>query len=157
MKKIKLTQNQYALIDDADFEFLSQWKWSMHTSNNNKYAYRKDKNTDYKKDVFMHRLITKCPKYKEVDHIDGNSLNNQRKNLRICTRSENAMNTGISKTNTSGFKGVMWHKRDKAWRAGIKKKGKHIHLGNFKDKEEAIEARRKGEIKYHGRFRRIIK
>ena len=153
MKRIKLTQGKYALVDDADFEWLSSFKW-YPLGRLKKYVYKHSHGRNGKI-ILLHRLIMDCPQGKEVDHKDNNGFNNQRKNLRICTSSENQCNRGKTKSNTSGSVGIRWHKSDKKWEAFIGKDKKWIHLGNFKTKEEAVRARKKAEIKYHGKFRRI--
>src|SRR5690348_11276017 len=107
MKKIKLTQGKYALVDDADFEYLNQWKWqAKKCSDTLFYAHRTQRyglRSENKKHHFkMHKLILKSPKGFEIDHEDGNGLNNQRKNLRICTHSQNGMNKKLKS------KGVSW-------------------------------------------------
>jgi hypothetical protein len=97
----------------------------------------------------------KPPKGKEVDHINGDSLDNRRKNLRICTHSENCQNRKKRLDNTSGFKGVYWSKRSNKWVANIQIKSKRIYLGGFISKIKAAEAYQKANIKYHGKFSRI--
>ena len=91
-----------------------------------------------------------------LDHIDGDRTNNRIQNLRTATREENARNAKISCKNTSGKSGVIWCKRDKIWNASISIKGVRTHLGNFKQKEDAIKCREDAEKKYgyhknHGR------
>ena len=88
----------------------------------------------------------------KVDHIDGNRLNNEWKNLREATHAENMWNTGMISTNASGVKGVYWHKKLKRWVAEIRTNGKKHYVGSFVDLEEArnaIEERRK---ELHGEF-----
>jgi hypothetical protein len=89
---------------------------------------------------------------KAVDHIDRDKTNNNIFNLRFCTTSENKRNTGLVRTNTSGFKGVNWDKVKQKWRAQIKTNGKKKHLGHFNTKEEAYEAYKKASKEYHGDF-----
>ena len=87
----------------------------------------------------------------EVDHIDGDGLNNKKSNLRIVTRSENQKNLRKPSTNSSGAVGVCWSKKSKKWQAQIRKKGKQIHLGFFDSISSAIKARKIAEIElfYH--------
>ena len=154
MKKIKLTQNKYALVDDNDFEELNKFKWHALKDENTFYTGRKiwDKNTKKQKMITMHRVIMKTPKGKETDHIDRNALNNQRSNLRIVTHSQNQMNKGMGKNNTSGFKGVSWDKNSKKWQANIKENNKRLYLGLFETKEEAYKAYVEACKKYHRDF-----
>jgi hypothetical protein len=92
----------------------------------------------------------------EIDHINGDRLDNRIANLRSVTRQENNRNRAIGITNTSGTIGVSWHSRDLVWSAQIHKNGKQKHIGHFKSKDEAIEARAKANAEYgyhanHGR------
>ena len=84
----------------------------------------------------------------EIDHIDGNGLNNSWSNLREVTRTENNRNKRLCNNNTSGVTGVHWFKASKKWQAQIRYEGKSVHLGYFKYKEEAIKVRRQAEIDY---------
>ncbi len=86
------------------------------------------------------------------DHINRNKLDDRLSNLRPANRSTNAMNSKISTKNTSGVKGVCWHERSQKWRAYIKYKNKSIHIGLFKNKEDAIESREKAELQYFDEF-----
>jgi len=102
--------------------------------------------------VRMHRIIAGANHKDEiVDHINGNTLDNRRSNLRICSNAENGRNRGKNSNNSSGFKGVFL-KRDK-WAAQIKHNGKSIHLGTFKTPEEAHLAYQRAANKLHGRFK----
>lgn len=92
MKEIKLTQGQVALVDDEDFEYLSKFKWHTQKTKYSFYASRTFLLNNKKVAEWMHRVIMKTPDNSICDHIDHNGLNNQKKNLRNCTRSENAMN-----------------------------------------------------------------
>ena len=105
----------------------------------------------------MHREILKCPKGLFIDHINRNGLDNRKNNLRVCSKSQNMMNTLIPKNNTSGYKGVSWSKRDKKWMAYIKIKNKFNNLGYFNIKEQAALAYNDAAKKYHGEFARLNK
>lgn len=90
------------------------------------------------KDVRLHRLVMGEPKGLEIDHINGNKLDNRRENLRECNRWQNKANTRIISTNTTGYKGVSWHK-DK-WQASIRVTGRLLYLGRYETKQEAAMA-----------------
>ena len=84
----------------------------------------------------------------QVDHIDGDGLNNRLENLRAVSSTENSRNVRKKSNNTSGVSGVHWHKRDKKWQAMIEVNYKTIHLGLFSNKDEAVAARKAAELKY---------
>ena len=159
MKKIQLNGHNYykgikrvkgwALVDDSDFEYLNQWKWSLSRRG---YIVRREKIDGKSKMIKMHRQIMKTPEHLSTDHVNGNPLDNQRKNLRICTHSQNIMNSKIRKDNKSGVRGVDWDKARQKWHSRICVDQNKINLGCFVDKEEAIVARKKAELKYFGEF-----
>ena len=134
--------NTFTLVDDADYEWLNQWKWCALKGANGLYVVRGvylgggRKNRKYKT-IRMQRLILNVNSGMVVDHINGDTLNNQRDNLRICTQRENSYNTKRPSDNTSGFKGVSWSKSRGKWEARIKANGKHKFLGYFDNKKEA--------------------
>jgi hypothetical protein len=103
----------------------------------------------------MHRLVAGTPKGMSTDHINGDGLDNRKQNLRICTTAENGRNRGKSKNNTSGFKGVSWHKNRKIWYVHIRHNKKLMHIGSFKDKEEAARAYDRKAIELHGKFAKL--
>ncbi|MEK6884406.1 MAG: HNH endonuclease [Nanoarchaeota archaeon] len=154
MKKIKLTQGKYALVDNEDFERLNQFKWCF----NGRYAVRSIYNPKNKKwEIwYMHwSIIGKPPQKTETDHINCNGLDNRKENLRIVTQNENRMNRGKQKNNTSGFKGVAWYKDYKKWTARIMANGVSMYLGVFDDKNKAAKAYNDASKKYHKEFSRI--
>lgn len=104
---------------------------------------------------YLHRIVANAPQGYEVDHIDRNTLNNRRDNLRICTRQENSRNKTKQSNNTSGHKGVSWDKAKKKWRAFISVDRKQIFLGRYNTIEEAIEARKQADTKYFKDFKYI--
>ena len=107
MKKIKLTQGKYALVDDADFEMVSKFKWSYDPKG---YAFTNFGKRPHRRVLFLHRFIMGEPKDKECDHINNDKLDNRRENLRICTRFENSCNRKLFK-NITGYKGVYYDKK----------------------------------------------
>jgi hypothetical protein len=102
----------------------------------------------------LHRIIMNPPQDKQIDHKNRNRLDNRRTNLRICTVSENQMNRGKTKSNTSGFKGVNLEKKrkKKRYRARITADKKVFYLGNFEKPDEAGAAYRKAARQHHGKF-----
>ncbi len=156
MKYIPLTKGLFALVDDEDYEWLSQIKWQAHKDYNTKdtyYAYRKhpEKNSTQA----MHRIILGISDPTVlIDHRNGNTLDNQKHNLRICSHRENMRNQKRNTLNTSGFKGVGYRKDSGLWRARIGFNGKRINLGSFKTAEEAAQAYNKKAIELHEEFRR---
>lgn len=131
MKKIKLTQGKYALVDDEDFEYLSQWKWCAVKHRNNYYAKRNSGKTN--KNIYMHRVIMKANNKELVDHKNHNTLDNQKYNLRICNNAQNIYNQLKQKNTSSKYKGVSWDKINKKWAVVITPSGRQFHLGRFKD------------------------
>ena len=157
MKKIPLTQGKYALVDDEDYEYLNQWKWSTDKFGNTFCARRGiwNKKTKSIHQLRMHRLITKAPTGKDVDHINGNGLDNQRKNLRVCNHKDNSRSCRIPKNNTSGYKGVHWHKKHKKWTVGITVNKKRVWIGQYSNIKDAIQSYIQASKKYFGEFSRI--
>lgn len=156
MKVIHTKKGQQIIVDDSDFESLSRFKWYV----NGGYAGRTAKNplNDKPMMILMHREIL-CLSFGNPlhgDHRDGNTLNNQRENLRIATNSQNQCNRGPCKTNTSGYKGVTWNKRSNKWQAAMKFQGTNMLLGTSDDPQIAyalyVEAARRlhGEFSYAG-------
>jgi hypothetical protein len=159
-REIPLTQGQAALVDEADFERLSKWKWCAVwiPSVQSFYAMRSSTTVNGKRNsIYMHRAIMEAPPGLEVDHRGHNTLDNRRNNLRRATCTQNHQNARIRSSTTSGFKGVSFHKGAGKWRAGIRVNGESIWLGLHATPELAhaayIEAAREhfGEFACDGR------
>ena len=146
MKRIKLTQGKYAMVDDSDYNYLMQWKWYASGHHGKFYARRGTHS------IRMHRVILPPGKGFEIDHIDRNGLNNQRNNLRLCTRAQNQANVGLSKNNKSGFKGVYWLKASNKWAAEIKVNRKNILIGQYFCIVKAAKAYDAAAEEYFGEF-----
>ena len=148
MKKIKLTNNKYTLVDDEDYKYLSQFKWIYRRGYATRFVYFKNSNKGYA----LHREVIKVKKNQMLDHINRNTLDNRKNNLRICNKAQNAMNCKIHKHNTSGYKGVSWFRTSKKWRAYIVISNKQKHLGLFKTKKDAAIAYNTSAKKLFGEF-----
>ena len=145
MKTIELTKGYVALVDDEDFDKVNEFKWQANE------ARRKDGSigtvyvtrTVYgesgtKVTQRLHRFLTDVTDPKiEVDHRDGNGLNNQSENLRISSRTQNQGNSRKQTGTSSKFKGVTWNKRRCEWHAQIQISAKKRHLGDFDSEIEA--------------------
>lgn len=157
MKTIPLTQGQVALVDDEDYEEVSKFKWHANGCNARTktfYAYRSICVNGKRTTIKMHRQILKLPSgaVPQVDHIDGNGLNNQRNNLRTCTETQNRGNVRLTIANTSGFKGVRWFKPSKKWVSRIIVNKKYTHLGYFNHAIDAALAYDDAASKHFGEF-----
>ena len=149
-KEIILTRGKVAIVDDDDFEELSRHKWRYKYG----YAVRNAPTSTNKYHlILMHREIINTPDGMQTDHVNGDMLDNRRNNLRVCTHAENMRNAKKHKNNTSGYKGVAWHRTAKKWRAFIWS-GKHRHLGLFERIEDAATAYNIAAYIYHGEFAR---
>lgn len=151
MIKIQLSQGKIALIDDSDFNLVKDHKWCATTvgkARSHTYALTRKSG----KNTLMHRLIMSPENGLVVDHKDGNGLNNQRSNLRICSVKENLVNSKLNCKNTSGFRGVGFHRPTGKFRAYISINDKTIHLGLFDTAREAARARDAKSVELHGPF-----
>jgi AP2 domain len=145
MRTVELTQGYVTLVDDADFDRVSAHKWCANVDRRRGkvYAYRKTHGPHHKRtSLYLHRelLGVTNPKVR-VDHDDGNGLNNQRYNIRVCSTRQNNMNQKKrSDGMSSKYKGVSWHKRDKKFYAAIKIEGKSKFLGAFESERDAAKS-----------------
>lgn len=131
VRYIPLGDGHAAIVDAADFAWLSQYHWRAADGRAcYPYAWIGGRN------VFMHRLIMNPPAGKVIDHANGNRWDNRRGNLRECTQAQNLQNRRKTR-GTSRFKGVFWHKRRRKWLAVIGHLGKNTRLGFFVDEIDA--------------------
>jgi len=154
MKTIELTKGYVALVDDEDFDRVSQYSWNAHVcrrkdkSINKVYASGRDEKRVAR---LLHRFILGIADPKiEVDHVDGNGLNCQRYNLRVCTTQQNRQYKG--KRGKSEFKGISFHSLTGKWRARIFVNGREISLGLFTGPLEAACAYDMAAVKHFGEF-----
>jgi hypothetical protein len=148
-KKIRLTRGKYALIDAADFERVNQYKWFCDFAD---YAARDIKITGKHKRVWLHRWLLEAKKGEIVDHVNQDTLDNRRSNLRFCTIKQNCRNARLPVSNTTGYKGVRAGKTGKNFSAFIKVNRKQIHLGMYSTRKEAAKAYNRAALKYFGEY-----
>lgn len=147
-----LHKGETVLIDSPDLDLWQSFSWNFNKQHENKLRVVNNKRQ------YLHRLIGARMGFdmsKQVDHINGNPLDNRRSNLRPATNQQNNCNRGTQKNNTSGHKGVSWRQDAQKWRSRIKVNGSMVSLGYFVKFDDAVAAYREAAIKYHGDFVRF--
>jgi hypothetical protein len=161
MKLISLPHGHFTMVDDGDFEWLNKWHWFLkYNKSGIPYVVRnqhKAENGIKHTTIRMQRQILGLLNGddRQADHIDGNTLNNQRYNLRACTQQQNAWNRGRWIKNKSGFKGVSFHAASGKWQAQACLNLHVIYLGLYLDKLDAAHAYNEFASKHHGQFARL--
>lgn len=151
MKEIKLTKGKIAVVDDEDFESLNKFKWLSY----NRYAARATYVTGDGKQtwIFMHRFLKNCPKNLQVDHINRNTFDNRKCNLRIATHQQNSFNhpgygnRGITKITNRPLK--------KPYCVRLMINGKGLYFGYYKTIKEAKKVWKSKAKEYYGEFSNI--
>lgn len=155
MKTIPLTQGQVAMVDDEDYPELCQFRWyaawDVRTRTYRAGRYERLPDGTYK-NTSMHRQVMKALPDQQVDHINHDTLDNRRANLRFCTQGQNQANRRKDVDSTSPYKGVSWHRRNRKWIASIKGPGGRIHLGYHKSAIDAARAYDKAAVELWGEF-----
>lgn len=155
MAEILLNQGKVVIVDEADFQLLSQWNWWVDLRG---YAYRTGRKSDgvlWRKNIRMHRqILGLTDPLVFCDHVNHNPLDNRRVNLRACTNSMNVANSRTSADSSTGYKGVRFDKRlkFKPWTARIVFNGREISLGYHPTKEQAALAYNKAAKRLFGEF-----
>lgn len=155
MKKIPLSQGKVALVDDADYKSLRQHRWYANKIRHIYYVQRNIQVSNSKRQpIFMHRVILNAPDGVEIDHINGNGLDNRRSNLRLCTCGENSRHQRLRLNNTTGFKGVTIAKQmpRNPYQAQIMINNKQIYLGCHQTAEAAAKVYDAAALQHHGEF-----
>lgn len=154
---VPLTKGFEAVIDVDDVPLVSMFNWHARVKPgaSSYAAFRIVRPDGVRADILMHRLIAQTPDHLDTDHRDGNGLNNRRSNLRNATKSQNMHNARQRVDNSSGYKGVCWHKKKSKWVARIRLNGRQHHLGYFSTPQDAHEAYRQASDRMHGEFSRL--
>lgn len=141
------------MVDIDDYDLVKEYQWHIENSREGlQYGQASTNGKLPTKTIRIHRLIV--PNSFQIDHINHNGLDNRRKNLRACNNRENNCNKNFSKKlPKSGYTGIRYNDKSKSYYVRIMVNKKEISLGHFKSLDEAIDARRKGEIKYFGIFK----
>ena len=152
-KQILLTQGQFTIVDDEDFDWLNQWKWYVHNKKHTNYAARTEYSNGKSTKIYMHRIILGVQGYNLTDHVNRNGLDNRLCNLRICTPKQNCMNrrpTG----KTSKRKGVYYNSQKQKWIAQICYKRKRIstYIGSYITEKAAAKAYNAKALELFGEF-----
>ena len=161
MKTISLNKDKYTLVDDEDFEYLNNLKWCVSTygyAGKSQYIKNENKKATYTYISLARFLLESYGTdltNKQIDHINLNKLDNRKSNLRTATRSQNKSNTKKRKDNTSGYKGVIWSRKDKRWEAKIGVNQHKKHLGRFLDKKDAAKSYNTAATKYFREYARL--
>ena len=143
------TNNKF-LFDKEDYDLIKDYTWR---ENKYGYLYTEVGTKPDNKILFIHRLIMNSDdKDMCIDHINHDTYDNRKINLRLVSKSQNHMNTKLRSNNTSGTTGVYWNKLRKYWYADIIENNKYHYIGSFKNKEDAIKARKEAEEKYFGEY-----
>lgn len=156
MKTIKLTQGKETIVDDDIFQFINQWNWYYQVDRKgiDGYAIRRATSIELSEKpntvVRMHNVICCPPEGFEVDHINGNKLDNRKINLRIVNRSQNSQNKPVGRKNTTGYKGVSFRKDCGKYRVNIVVNYKTFPLGNYFTAKEGARAYNAAALKYYG-------
>lgn len=154
MKELSLTNTALrCIVDDDDYEQLQQYGWMLSKLG---YVMRFASMKYYfNRTIWLHRIIAKTPEDMVTDHINGNKLDNRKVNLRVCTKSQNAINAKLRVDNKTGHKGVHFDKQRKKYMAYLTVNKQRIQLGRYSSMEEAVTAYRKASAEMHGEFARI--
>ena len=153
---IPLSNGQFATIDAVDVPLVEGYNWTAAVRKHTTHVFRGSTVEGKHRWVWLHRVIAKTPDGMFTDHTNGDGLDNRRCNLRLATKAQNNRNQRMTERNTSGIKGVSWHKKDKRWRACIHVHDRYIHLGHFKTIDEAQRAYEKASAELHGEFGRLV-
>ena len=162
VRTIPLTQGKVALVDECDYEYLMQWKWQFAQAKHQRSGYvvhsQKVGLGRWCK-LQMHRVVAAriglVIGNQQIDHVDGDGLNNCRNNLRVASQSQNRANLRQYQNNTSGFKGVVWDRCRRKWVAKLQVAGRDYNCGGFENPRDAARAYNEAALKHFGEFAKL--
>lgn len=150
---ILVTQGYHFIIDDEDFSLIKSYNLDVCGFKTHKYLRLRKQIENRKIRLLFHRFITNCPSDQQVDHINGNTFDNRKENLRVCNHAQNHRNLAISKNSKTGVPGV--RKIGKKYKAEIGFNNKKLYIGTFSTLKEAEIARKNKEKDLYGEFSRM--
>jgi hypothetical protein len=153
-KEIALTKGYVTLVDDEDYEWLICFNWHVVGNEGNTSAMTTFYNFEGRKQkgIAMHHMILHFPDCECIDHINRNTMDNRKSNLRPCTHIQNQYNKGLFKNNKTGYKGVRWDKVKKNYIVSISCNSKPMRTKRYKDIIEAAKAYDRMALRYHKEF-----
>jgi len=155
-RRIYLGEDAWTILDQQDYYRFAGFKWEIAGNDNKFYAVRNIMaGSSRTTTVRLHRLIMDCPKDLVVDHINGDSLDNRRANLRLATQAQNLHNRKKKANTSSQFIGASFNKSHRYWCSQIKVNGKSLWLGSFDNEIAAARAYDKAARMYHKEFARL--
>ena len=157
MKYLPLSNGEFTMVDDDDYDWLRGFNWSASGKKTRRYATRGTRNRKLgtQTKFYLHRVLLNAPPDKHVDHINGDTFDNRKCNLRLCEHKENIRNAKRQKRNVSGFKGVSFSAEKERYVAHIRTDGKSRYLGYFDKKEDAARAYNLAAQQFFGKFARL--
>lgn len=155
--KISLTKGHFALIDAADASRILclSWQATYNLRAKRWYATAKVRRGGKRYTVSMHRYVLDAPQGIQVDHVNGDGLDNRRGNLRLATRAQNQHNRRTQHNNATGYKGVTYSKKDRSYWVQFQANGRRTRLGGFKTAPDAARTYDSLARRYHGAFARL--
>lgn len=145
-------REQKFLVDVDIYQLINKYKWNESNGYIYRTIYDKNKPPYFHAKLYLHRFIMNPPANVPIDHIDGDTYNNLRINLRLCTDRDNNRNKKKFFINYTEYKGVFWRKDRQTWIAKIKVDGKGIYLGSFNNERDAAKAYNDAAKEYFGKF-----
>jgi hypothetical protein len=150
---VPLTCARFTIISECDEQKVSKQRWQFSPKKQGTgYASGSTTRGGRQSTLFLHRFILDAPPGLEVDHKNRNGLDNRRQNLRLATKKQNAQNRALNRNSVSGVHGVHWSKNERKWKSSINVDGTRVHLGYFKDIDDAVRAYDAAARLYYGEF-----